>query len=203
MLLVGLTGNYGMGKSTVLKMFQDLGAVIFDADAIVASLFREESVRRKIRNLLGNAIVRANGNPDKEKVAAIIFADETLRRSLEDILHPLVFNRLNELLKQTEKSKIVIVETPLLFEREHEGKFHRIITVETEQEIALTRLEKKGIRREDALQRLNSQIAVHEKMRKSDFVVHNNGMPEETEKQVRAIYEKLLHEASDGNHLRS
>jgi dephospho-CoA kinase len=204
MLLVGLTGNYGMGKSTVLRMFQRLGAVTYDADEIVSSLLLEETVRRRIRDLLGNDIFLDDGSLDKKKVASLVFADDALRRALEDILHPLVFRRIKSYLeREGGRSGIVIIEAPLLFERGYEDRFRRIISIRTERDRTLKRLEAKGIPREDALPRISSQLPITEKIRKSDFIIHNDGTFEETEKQVREIYDKLLHEDNDGNCRRS
>jgi dephospho-CoA kinase len=204
MFLVGLTGNYGMGKSTVLKMFQSLGAVTYDADQIVASLLREEAVIKKIRNLFGEGVLHSNGSLDKNKVAAIIFANDASRRALEDFLHPLVFEKINRLLRQTDSgSGIVVVETPLLFERQYEGEFQRIITVHTKQESALDRLQTKGVQRGDALQRIQSQLPIEDKISKSDFTINNEGTPEETELQVKNIYKKLLREGHHGDRHRS
>jgi dephospho-CoA kinase len=204
MFLVGLTGNYGMGKSTVLKMFQSLGAVTYDADQIVASLLREEAVIKKIRNLFGEGVLHSNGSLDKNKVAAIIFANDASRRALEDFLHPLVFEKINRLLRQTDSgSGIVVVETPLLFERQYEGEFQRTITVHTKQESALDRLQTKGVQRGDALQRIQSQLPIEDKISKSDFTINNDGTQEETELQVKNIYKKLLREGHHGDRHRS
>jgi len=204
MLLVGLTGNYGMGKSTVLKMFGALGAITYDADELVASLLREEEVLKKIRGLFGERVFRGDGSLDKKKVADIIFSDEISRRSLEDILHPLVFEKIKLLLEQEgEKGRIAVIETPLLFERNYEEQFQRIITVTAKQEKALERLEKSGATREAALQRIHSQLPVEEKISRSDYTIHNNGTKEETALQVKNIYKKLLHEGHDGDSRRA
>ncbi len=204
MFLVGLTGNFGMGKSTVLKMFQRLGAVTYDADEIVAALLMKETVRERIRDLLGNDVFLGDGSLDKNKVASIVFADGALRRALEDILHPLVFKKIQSFLDRAGKrSGIVIVEAPLLFERSYEDRFRRIITVQADQDKTLKRLEAKGISRPDALLRISAQLPVTEKIGKSDFIIQNDGTLEETEKQVREIYEKLLHEDDHGDRRRS
>lgn len=204
MFLVGLTGNYGTGKSTVLKMFRDLGARTYDADEIVASLLREEEVIKKITNLFGNTVFHVNGGLDKKKIAALIFSDSTLRRSLEDILHPLVFRKIADLLEhEGGGNDIVVIETPLLFERAYESRFQRIITVKTDQKKALDRLEKNGIKREDAMNRIQSQLPAEEKFNKSDFIVTNNGTLKRTDQQVKDIYKKLLHEVSHGDRCRS
>jgi len=204
MFLVGLTGNYGMGKSTVLNIFQKLGALTYDADKIVEALLQETEVLQKIRNLFGDGIFQANGGLDKQKVASIIFSDNASRRSLEDILHPLVFEKIHRLLEHPDTAKkIVVVEIPLLFERGYEDRFQCIITVQTELERALHRLEEKGVKREEALRRIRLQVPIEEKIRKSDFTVNNNGTTSEAEQQVRNIFEKLLQEGHHGDRCRA
>jgi dephospho-CoA kinase len=200
-LLVGLTGNYGMGKSVVLSIFQKSGAVVMDADEIVGSLLKESEVIEKVKGLLGDKVFLKNGSLDKEKVADIIFHDESLRRSLEDILHPLVFEKINvELAGIRDRDTVALVEIPLLFEREYERRFDKVITVYSEEKIVMDRLKKEGISCEEALLRLKSQMPIEEKMRRSDFTINNNHTIEETASQVEAIYKELLKEAKkDGN----
>lgn len=200
MLLVGLTGNYGMGKSTVLRMFEKLGVITFDTDSIVKSLLIEKDVLEKIRGLLGDKVFYKNGSLNKEKVANLIFKTHELRHFLEDILHPIVFERLKDLLdKINEQDKVVIIAVPLLYERGYEDRFGRTITVYAREEIALNRLEKEGVGREDALLRLRSQLPIEEKVKRSDFIIDNNGTIEDTMAQVEIIYKKLLKEVEDGN----
>ncbi len=192
MLLTGLTGNYGMGKSTVLRIFEKLGAVTRDSDEIVRTVLEEEGVLKRIRRLLGDGVFYKNGRLSKKKVARVIFEDDALRQSLENIIHPLVFEKVQSLaegLKGTEK--VVVIEVPLLFEREYGNRFDRTITVYTEEEVALYRLVKQGIRRPEAIARLKSQLPIKEKMKRADFVIDNNGTFQETTEQARRIYEKL------------
>jgi dephospho-CoA kinase len=192
MLLAGLTGNYGMGKSTVLRIFAKLGAVTRDSDEIVRTVLEEEDVLERIRQLLGDGVFYKNGRLNKKKAARVIFEDDALRQSLEDIVHPLVFEKVHSLaeeLKGTEK--IVVVEVPLLFERGYENRFDRTITVCAEEKVALYRLGEKGIKSEEATSRLKSQLPIKEKMQRADFVIDNNGTFEETTEQVRRIYKEL------------
>lgn len=200
MLLVGLTGNYGMGKSIVLSQFKTLGAITIDSDKIVKSLLSEREVIESIRNLLGNTVFDENGNLDKKKVANLIFKNDILKNSLENILHPLVFERIESFLFTIkEKDVIVVIEIPLLYEKGYEGRFDRTITVFSDEETALQRLEKNGISNEDAMKRLQAQLPIEEKNKKCDFIVDNNGTLEETMTQVTKIYSKLLQEAGIGN----
>lgn len=198
MFIVGLTGSYGMGKSTVLSMFRRLGAITLNADNIVDLLLNEKDVLEKIEKLLGKEVFNKDGALDKEKVSDLIFADDTLRHSLEDILHPLVFEKIESFLGR--KDKLAIIEVPILYERGYKDRFDRIITVCTKEEIALDRLEKKGIAREKALMILKTQLPIEEKIKLSDFVIDNSGTLEETMAQVEIIYNRLL---EDGDNQRS
>jgi dephospho-CoA kinase len=203
-LLVGLTGNYGMGKSVILSVFQKLGALTLDTDKIVESLLLEKDVLGKIRDILGDTVFHKDGSLNKKKVAEIIFRDETLRRSIEDILHPLVFREIDLFLENNiGASKVAIIEVPLLFEKGYDERFDRTITVYCHEETALDRLGKKGINREDALLRLRSQLPVFEKIRRSHFAIDNNGSITGTERQAEKIYSWLVKEEEDGDNNRS
>jgi dephospho-CoA kinase len=192
MLVAGLTGNYGMGKSKVLALFAKLGAYTFNSDKIVAALLTEKDVLEKIRRVIGHDVFYKNGTLNKKKVARLIFRDEALRRSLEDILHPLVFERIKDILTAVDKKSVVIIEVPLLFERGYRERFDKTITVFTDEETALKRLEKAGVKRTDALLRLQSQLPIREKMKRSDFIIDNSGSVRETTSRAEAIYKTLL-----------
>ncbi len=195
MLLVALTGNYGMGKSAVLRMFGKLGAHTIDADEVVGSILEERKVLDKIRDTLGAEVFGPQGGLDKNKVADVIFKDAALRASLENLLHPLVFDGIGAVIAQREgEYAVTVVEIPLLFERGYEKKFDRTITVFTDEATALARLEKKGIERPEAMRRLRAQLPIRDKIGKSDFVIDNNGAPEDVSSVVKRIYEKLLKE---------
>src|SRR5574340_820677 len=139
--IAGLTGNYGMGKSAVLQMFRELGAVTIDADRVVRQLLREKQVRKKIKTLLCAGLFDKKGALDRKKTAEKIFRNKSLRIKLEDILHPLVFDRIDDFFKKTKnRSKVFIVEAPLIFERGYESKFDKMITVFTNETTAINRL---------------------------------------------------------------
>jgi dephospho-CoA kinase len=198
MLTVGLTGNYGMGKSAVLKMFRELGAVTIDADEIVDGLLRNGPVLERIRTALGDEVFLEEGGLDRVKVAGLIFKDDRKRDVLEGILHPLVYDEIEEFLKGVEKAdggdRVVVVEIPLMFEKGHVERFQKTITVHAEEPVVFQRLGEKGIGREKAEERLRTQMDIDEKMRRSDFVIDNSGPVEETATQAREIYSKLLKE---------
>lgn len=201
MLVVGLTGNYGMGKSTVLKIFRDLGATVIDTDSLVRAALNDETILERIRGVLGDDVFLSDRSLDKAKTASVIFRDKGLRDKMEEILHPIVLKGIDSLLdkisRETTGEGVVVVEIPLLFEKGYDNKFSRTITVYSEIETAIRRLENAGISQEDAVMRLNVQMPVEEKKWKSDFVIDNNSDLSRTELQVRDIYSLLVHEAKD------
>ncbi len=196
MLIAGLTGNYGMGKSTVLGIFRELGAATIGADEIVDTLLKNPSVIEKIRGILGDSVFSGDGSLDRSKVASLIFRDEKKRNAVEGVLHPLVFEEIEDILRRMDRvdteDKIVIIEIPLLFEKGYDERFHKKITVYTNRETSLKRLEKKGISRDDARIRLGAQMPIEEKMRMADFTIDNSGTLKETRAQVKKIYDLLL-----------
>ena len=207
MLVIGLTGNYGMGKSTVLEMFRRLGAVTVSADGIVSRLLSDAPVLERIRGVLGGSVFSEDGSIDRAKVSAVIFSDREKRDAVEAVLHPLVIEKIEVMVERLGRNetegKVVIVEIPLLFEKGYSGRFHRTITVYADEETAFRRLSGMGVSREDARARLNAQMPVHEKIRMAAFTINNNGTPEETEKQVKAVYARLMDEVRDGYHKRA
>jgi|GEM_PF-247787 len=196
MFIAGLTGNYGMGKSAVLQMFRELGAITIDADWVVQHLLKEKPILKKIKALFGAGVFDKKGNLDKGKVAQRIFKNKSLRIKLEDLLHPLVFERIDDFFAKTaDGKKVFIVEAPLIFERGYEGRFDKMITVFTKETTAINRLSMHGIPAKEVVERLKCQLPVKEKIKKSDYKIDNSGLPEKTKKQVEAVYKKLIEDA--------
>lgn len=190
MPIIGLTGNYGMGKSTVASLFREAGAITLDLDDVVDELLNEDRIIARVKDIFGNSVLSGK-RLNRPKIAEIIFTDRRKRELLEGLIHPLVIERMRRFLKNVDKDKVIIIEIPLLFERQYEGEFDKTITVHTDKDIALRRLESKGIKRKDALMRLQAQMPVEEKIKRSDFSINNNGTIEETRQQVLDILEKI------------
>lgn len=191
MIIIGLTGNYGMGKSTVAKMFRELGAIVIDADNIVHQLLSDHTVIYEIKKAFGEDVVQ-DKQINKKLLAEIVFEHPHLRISLENILHPRVFKKIDEeIAKITDPSAIVIIEAPVIFERGYQNRFDKIITVYTSEDIAIQRLKRKGISEENIRKRLKSQFPIEMKIKISDFTIDNSGNIEDTKRQVEEICSKL------------
>ena len=193
MLKVGLTGSIGTGKSTVSKIFKELGAYVIDADQIVHSLLKEQFVKEKIKEILGN-VFDDKGEIDKKKVAKIIFNNPEKKKQLEALIHPLVFERIQEKIKNIEKKDpdaVVVVEVPLMIETGSYKNYDVVIVVYAPEEIQLKRLLNRGMEKEDALKRIKSQMPIDEKVKYADIVIENTGTLEELKKKVENVYREL------------
>jgi len=193
MFVVALTGNYGMGKSSVACLFREYGAYTLDSDEIVADLLQKEAVIERIRMLLGPEVLNTDQTLNKSVVADIIFRNKRARKKIESLLHPLVFQAMEAAIRKIKKDyPMVIVEVPLLFESGFQKRFDRSITVHTNQRTALDRLKKAGVSRKDVLARLHAQMDIREKKRLADYVIENNGTRQQVKAQVRKVYKALM-----------
>lgn len=184
-----------MGKTAVLKMFSGLGAATLDADDIVGDLLNDEAVLERIRAEFGGGVFSDKGGLDRQKVASVIFRNKEKRDALEGILHPLVFERIEDFigsLVENGADKIVVIEVPLLFEKGCSGRFQKIITVHTPRDAAFRRLEKAGINRDYAAMVLGAQMPIEEKIKMADFSIDNSGTLDETMSKVREVFNILL-----------
>lgn len=188
-----MTGNYGMGKSSVLAEFKRLGAATLDSDRVVAGILRDRSVVARIRRILGPDVVDTRGRLLKRKVAAKVFSSPELRRGLEDIVHPLVMRKVEAFVRKEGKHRpIVVVEVPLLFEGGYGARFDKTVTVHTTRRTAIARLHAAGISEKDAVARLNAQLSIARKKRLSDYRISNEGTSLQLRSRVQRVFHSLV-----------
>lgn len=194
---VGLTGNFGMGKSTVLGLFRELGARTLNSDTLVHEALERPAIISRITRALGPAVtVRRKGRTaiDKQAMADVIFADSEKRKAAEKIIHPEVIRSVQQHLSAAlvdEPSAVIVVEVPLLFEGGYEGHFDMTAVVSCRRDVALKRLARKGISREEVLRRMKVQMSMAEKKKRADFVIDNSGPLDATRVRVRKIYRAI------------
>jgi len=190
-LLIGLTGGIGSGKSTVSGALAERGAVVVDADAIVKELQSpgtvvfDEMVER-----FGPDIVDPDGGLDRARVAEIVFNDADALKDLGGIVHPRVqaeiFRRIEE---QTDTDNVVVLDIPLLVESGYPGLLGTIV-VDLDPEVAITRLiEFRDFTEDDARARIAKQATREQRLEKADFVVDNSGTPDDLPSQIDAVWE--------------
>ncbi len=191
MIKVALTGGIASGKSTVLKMFKELGAQVLDCDRIAKALTRKGNRGyKRIVNEFGMDILDEKGRIDRKKLASIVFFDEEKRKRLNSLIHPLVYERLEKRMRKMREG-IVIVDVPLLVESGGESLFDKIIVVYAEPFVQLNRLIIRGFSEEEAKARMKAQASWEERLRIADFVVRGDVEMEETKKEVEKIWRIL------------
>jgi dephospho-CoA kinase len=198
-LRVGLTGGVACGKSTVARMFADLGAHIADADTIVHELYRSgQDVYQELVKRFGQDIVNSDGEIDRAKLATAAF-DGGRVEELNKIVHPAVIRAQEQWMRglgAKDPYAVAIVEAALIFEAGVKDRFDRIMVVACKPAQKAVRFaQRTGMPEVDArldVERRNkAQIPDEEKARRADFVIDNSGSLEETRHQVQRIYAEL------------
>lgn len=190
-LVIGLTGSIASGKSTVSRMFDEWEIPVIDADQISRDVVRPgEPAYEDIVHVFGKDVLFEDGTLDRKKLGKVIFSSKERRKELNDIVHPRVREemiRRRESYKE-ENYKAVVLDIPLLYESGLTDYVERVLVVAVDEETQLQRLmERDGSSREDARERIASQIPVSRKAEMADAVIDNNGTEEESFRQLRDI----------------
>jgi len=172
---LGLTGGIGVGKSTVLKIFEEFQFRVINADNICRAIYEDEhsEIHLEIKEKWGNRFITGNGKVNKKKVAKRIFSDNESLEWLNSRLHPVILQRAKKLLDGYDGRSVF--EVPLLFEAGWGKLFKKIIVVYTADDIRRKRLLQKGMTLEEINERINAQAPQDKKLEKADFALINNG----------------------------
>lgn len=198
MLVVGLTGGIGAGKSTVAQFFAELGALVIDADQLARmAIERGTDGFADVMLRFGDEVI-VNGDIDRKKLAEIVFSDPVARKDLEAIIHPRVQALFAEAVADLKSEDILIYEIPLLVETGAAAKFDYIITVESDLEIRKARLLKKGLYISQIEKRIASQASPEAREAIADTVIHNDGDEDALLRQVENLWEGVLQPLSLG-----
>jgi dephospho-CoA kinase len=195
-LILGITGGIASGKSTVAEMMRGFGAPVIDFDLLAREVVEPEKPAWKdIVARFGARVLRQNGSLDRKKLSRLVFQNPEKRKELESITHPLIadlyMNRIREITRN-DPDAVVLAVIPLLFEAHLEDLVHKILVVYIPREMQVERLMKRdAISHEQAEDILKAQLPIDAKMKKADFVIHNEKGLEETRKQVKSIWKAL------------
>ncbi|MFO7996153.1 MAG: dephospho-CoA kinase [Dehalococcoidia bacterium] len=196
MIIVGLTGGVGTGKSTVAHLFRELGAYVIDWDELAREVVRPHSKAwKEIVEYFGKDFLNADLTLNRQKLAETVFSDREKVSRLNEIVHPEVFKedeRITDEIKSLDPDALIVKDVPLLFELTRPLSVDKTILVCAREQTQLRRLEERGMSREDARNRIRSQLPLEEKTRFANFVVDNDGSLEKTKRQVEAIYSSLI-----------
>ena len=195
MLRVALTGGIATGKSHVLQEFRKRGVPCLGADDLAHGVTTAGTeATAQIAERFGHEVLDSSGAVDRQKLGAIVFADSSARRALEEIVHPAVYRaiaagmRAFELL---EHSPIVVADIPLLYETGHSSDFDRVVVTVCPREMQIRRLRERGMSQAEVEQRLAAQMSADEKALLADYIIQTDDMIESTNAQVDQILEIL------------
>ncbi len=177
MILIGLTGGIGSGKSEVARLLADRGAEIIDADVIVRELQQPGAeVYEKMIELFGTEVVAADKSLDRTAIAKKVFTDESLLKTLNQLVHPIVKRVMNERVEAfRDTKKVVILDIPLRVENPREG-LDGVLVVDLDAEIAVKRLvEQRNMSADDARARIAKQATREQRLAIADHVIDNSG----------------------------
>jgi dephospho-CoA kinase len=173
MIKLGLTGGIGSGKSTVAKVFQEMGIPVYYADDEAKKFLAYEEVKKRLQVLFGAQVVNALGAIDKPVLASIVFTDEKELAKLNALIHPLLENDFQEwVLKQN--TSFIVKEAAILFEAGFDKSVDKILTISAPIDQRIDRVIKRdGVSRQHVLDRISKQWSDQQREAKSDFVIRN------------------------------
>jgi dephospho-CoA kinase len=194
--LIGLTGGIASGKSVVASRLAALGAVVVDADKLARDVVAPGSPGlRAIAQRFGSGVIAADGSLDRAALGAIIFSDPDARLALNGITHPAIRRLASQRFAEAEErdpNAVVVYDVPLLAEAALDPEyrpFDLVVVVDATAETRLNRMvELRGLTREEALHRINSQTTDAERLAIADVVIDSNGSIEETIAQTDALW---------------
>ncbi len=194
MLLVGLTGGIGAGKSTVAELLAARGAVIIDADQVARAVVEPgQPALKKLVERFGESILDPDGRLERGALAKLVFGDDEARRDLEAITHPAINDEFSRRVVEAPSDAIVVLDVPLLAESEQARKrpYQTVIVVEAPRNVRLERLEARGVDRADAEARMAAQAGDEERRKIATHVVDNARDRADLERQIDEVWADL------------
>ena len=192
MFIVALTGGIGSGKSAAGDFFEDLGAVVVDADQLARDVVeRGTDGFDELVATFGDEIL-TNGVLDRSKLGAVVFANADELKKLEAIIHPRVSEAFAEIIEESPSDSVVIYQIPILVETAGRERFDYVITVETSLETRIQRLKELGMKGYEIESRIKAQASDADRAKIADAVFNNDGDLDQLLRQAENIYEDVL-----------
>jgi dephospho-CoA kinase len=194
MMRIALTGGIATGKSYVVTRLRAAGVPVVDADVLAhAAVARGTPGLDAVVARFGANVLTPEGELDRARLGAVVFADDAARRDLEAIIHPVVRREIAAFFARLPgETRLAVADIPLLYETHRERQFDKVIVVACLPSTQLTRvMARDGLSREQAERRIAAQLPIDEKVRRADYVIRTDGAFEETDAQVAQILAML------------
>lgn len=193
MLVIGLTGGIGSGKSTVTELFANLAVPVIDTDIVSRDVVLPGSpAMKEIGIAFGKQYIQADGRLNRDAMRQLVFSDAKAREKLESILHPRI-RKLVWIWVEQQQSPYCIVVVPLLFEKGWSDYFDRILVVDAEEEIQIERtMRRDHLSREEVEAIMHSQIPRQQRLESADDIIENHMNASELQQQVQRLHQNYL-----------
>lgn len=192
--ILGITGIIGSGKSTVAKLFEELGAFKISSDEIAKFYTTKDSpILKDIQELLEENIITEEGEVDRKKIASIVFKDTEKLERLNFLIHPLVFQKVDEIIENIHGGRIIAWEVPLLFETGADKKCDATLTVSLDPSLCYERVKRRdNMSMEEYDNRLKKQMDLETKLSISNFFIINDQSISKLKENCKGIYEQIV-----------
>lgn len=193
MLVIGLTGGIGTGKSEVARLLEGLGAVVISADQVGHQAYTPHSeIWEEVVREFGQDIVHSNGEIDRKKLGAIVFSNPARLEQLNRIMHPRMARMVADRIEQLRQAgtPIVVVEAALLFEAGWDSLVNEVWVTDSSEEAVVGRLKvRNGLDEAEAVKRVRSQMSRSQRLERANVVVDNSGDKATLERTIRELWE--------------
>jgi len=190
MILIGITGIIGSGKTLALNFFREKKITVFSADEEVKKILKKKIVKDKIYKKFPSAFLRKK--IDKNKLALIVFSDKKKLNFLEKIIHPLVKQKKRNFLNKNKKKKIIVMEIPIIFEKKSKKNYDCIILMNTNKKIQHQRVMKRKNMTPQLLKKIMANQIANKKKKYADYIINNNGTKNKTRKILKEILNRII-----------
>lgn len=203
MTIIGLTGGIASGKSTVSRILKELGAEVIDADLVAKEIIRPQSPAwKELVAAFGKGILNDDKTINRRKLGQIVFGNSTALAKLNAITHPRIIEKIKDKIREIQnrdEQKIIVIDAPLLIEAGMVPLTDEVWVVVVDPETQLHRLMARDhFTFQEALNRLNAQLPLAEKMKYARRIIDNRGSIEETAREVRRLWEELQNSSRGG-----
>lgn len=194
--VVGITGGIGCGKSMAAAYLAELGAIHIDADGISRALTaRDGAALERIRRIFGDSVFSEDGSLNRRALGDLVFSDPAAKRALEGVIHPLVQRIAMDKIEESGKNgaRVAVLNVPLLFETGMDVLCDETWTLTAPADVQLARvMERDGLTREQAISRIESQMAMEDRNARATRVINSDRPIEKTRSELNQLYQQLI-----------
>jgi len=195
MKVIGLTGGFGSGKSTVSQLLHELGAVVLDADTIGHEAYKPNTETwLEVVSAFGRQILTSNGEIDRGRLGQIVFSDPESLARLNQIVHPRMYEMMKNQIEEFRKQgvEVVVLEAAILLEAGWTPLVDEVwVTVAPEHEVVKRTLERNGLTEEQILARIHSQLSSEERTEYADVIINNDGSIDELKVKIKELWNSI------------